>query len=187
MHLVITNPPEAEPLTLEEAKKHLRITHDADDGVINALIKTAREMCESHTRLALVARGCSLYLDRWEKEALEIPAPPLLEVLAIIVHGADGGESEFPETSYTVDTHSRPGRILIEGAPPQPGLPLGGIEIQFTAGFGDGPEDIPNSLREGMLRLIAHLYLNRGDAPETAIRNSGAAHLFQPYRLMRLS
>lgn len=179
MNLVITTPPEAEPLTLAQAKAHLRITHDADDDVINALIRAAREMCESHTRLALVTRGCSLFLDRWEKDVLEIPVPPLQEVEVINVYDAEGNPSEFPATSYTTDTHSRPGRIAIIGAPPLPGLALSGIEIQFTAGFGDAPEDVPNALREGMLRFVAHLYLNRGDAPETAIRNSGASWLCQ--------
>ena len=70
MNLVITTPPAAEPLTLEEAKAHLRITHDADDDAINALISAAREMCESYTGLALITRGYSLYLDLFEKDTL---------------------------------------------------------------------------------------------------------------------
>lgn len=77
MNLIETTPPEAEPLTLEEAKAHLRITHDADDDVINALIRAARGMCENDTGLALITRGYSLYLDVWERGIVTLPNPLL--------------------------------------------------------------------------------------------------------------
>ena len=46
-----------EPLTLDEAKAHLRVDHDADDALIVMLIKVARERAEHLTELVLVARG----------------------------------------------------------------------------------------------------------------------------------
>ncbi len=187
MNLIITTPPEAEPLTLEETKEHLRITHDADDDALNALIRVAREMCEGYTSLALITRGCSLFLDGWHKDVIELPLPPLQTVSGITIYDAAEAGAAFPSASYAVDARGVPARVMLTASPPLPGLPMGGIEIAFTTGFGDAPEDVPSSLREGMKRLVAHLYLNRGDAPETAIRNSGAPHLFQPWRVVRIS
>lgn len=184
---LIEDMPETEPVSLDDAKAHLRITHDADDDAIAALIKTARQICEEYTGLALITRDCRLYLDAWPKHTLSLPKPPLVHVAAVNVYDADGGATEFPAASYTADTLGRPGRIEMTGAPPWPGQPLSGIEIEFSAGFGDSEDDVPSSLREGIKRLVAHLYMNRGDAPETAIRNSGAAPLFAPHRRMRLS
>lgn len=187
MNLIETTPPAAEPLTLEDAKAHLRITHDADDDVINALIRAARAMCESDTGLALITRGYSLYLDAWEHDILSLPRPPLASVFAINVYDAEDNAAVFPATSYTVDTAAKPGRIAMTGAPPMPGRNLSGIEIEFTAGFGSGPEDVPQNLREGMKRLVAYLYMNRGDGEEEAVLHSGAALLFRPFRVMRIS
>lgn len=187
MNLIETAPTAAEPVTLEEAKAHLRITHDADDDVINALIRAAREMCESDTGLALITRGYSLFLDAWDKDTLALPRPPLVAVARINVYDAQGGAAEFPAASYAVDAAARPGRIALAGAPPAPGRALSGIEIEFTAGFGPAPEDVPQGLREGIKRLVAHLYMSRGDEGREAVLHSGAAVLFRPHRVMRVS
>lgn len=184
---LIEDMPETERVSLEDAKAHLRINHDADDEVIAALIKTARQICEEYTGLALITRDCRLYLDQWPKHTLSLPKPPLVNVAAVNVYDADGVPSEFPAAHYAVDTAGRPGRVEMTGTPPWPGQALSGIEIEFSAGFGDSEDDVPSSLREGIKRLVAHLYMNRGDVGETAVRNAGAAPLFAPHRRMRLS
>lgn len=188
MRLEETTPPAEEPLSLSEAKLHLRITHDADDDALAALIKAAREMCESWTGLSLVTRHYAFTADGWDGQPLELPMPPLQSVDEIAVYNAGGEESIFDEDFYYAETAGRPGRVILkEGAtPPQPGLAIGGIELRYTAGFGAAAA-VPASLKQGMLRLVAHLYMNRGDGTDTAVRNSGAAVLFQPYRIMRLA
>lgn len=184
---LIEDMPETEPVTLDDAKAHLRITHDADDEAIAALVRAARQICEEYTGLALITRDCRLYLDQWPKHTLSLPKPPLVNVAAINVYDANGDAVEFSPASYTVDAVGRPGRIGMTGTPPWPEQALNGIEIEFSAGFGDSPDDVPPSLREGIKRLVAHLYMNRGDTGETAIRNSGAAPLFAAHRRLRLS
>lgn len=184
---LIEDMPETEPVTLDDAKAHLRITHDADDEAIAALIKTARQICEEYTGLALITRDCRLYLDQWPKHTLSLPKPPLVHVAAINVYDANGVATVFSAAAYAVDTVGRPGRIEMTGTPPWPGQPLSGIEIEFSAGFGDTPDDVPGDLREGIKRLVAHLYMNRGDAPEAAVRNAGASPLFAAHRRLRLS
>jgi uncharacterized phiE125 gp8 family phage protein len=188
MRLQELEPPTEEPLSLSEAKLHLRITHDADDDALQALIKAAREMCEGWTGLSLVTRTYAFTADGWDGHPLELPMPPLQSVDEIAVYNANGEENIFDEDSYYAETAGRPGRVILKEAatPPQPGLAIGGIEFRYTAGFG-AAATVPSSLKQGMLRLVAHLYMNRGDAIETAVRNSGAAVLFQPYRIMRLS
>lgn len=207
-HLVETLPAGAEPLTLEETRLHLRISHDAEDALIAGLIATARMACEQATGLSLINRGYSLWLDGWPgqesrgwwdgmregvrsvvPQAVLLPRPPLCSVEGIYIYDAAGTPAVFPPAHYYADTLRRPGRVLLQTgiAAPQPARIANGIEIRYTAGFGTAPQAVPAMLRQGMKQLVAYLYENRGDAPERALELSGAGILFRPFRMMRLA
>jgi hypothetical protein len=53
--------------------------------------------------------------------------------------------------------------------------------VNFTAGFGDASA-VPPSIRQGMLRLMSHLYEHREDEEIP----SGVEKLWQPYRERQL-
>jgi hypothetical protein len=55
--------PAEEPITLAEAKLHVRQDGTADDDLITALIVAARRSCETRLRQALVTQTWDLYLD----------------------------------------------------------------------------------------------------------------------------
>ncbi len=186
--LVETTPPAAEPLSCAEMKVFLRVDHDNDDALIEDLIAAARQLCESATGRSLITRSYSLYLDAWPEAAtLTLPHPPLAVVDAIQVYAADNSAAEFSADNYVVDAAGLPGRIALTSAPPLPGRVANGIEIQFTAGYGAAAADVPVLLRQGMKQAVAHMYENRGDTPASALNASGAAAIFQPYRLAGLS
>jgi hypothetical protein len=74
--------PAVEPLTLEEAKNHLRVDADIDedDALINNLIAAARQDCEKFQNRAYITQTWELWLDAWpEKDYIELPLPPLQE------------------------------------------------------------------------------------------------------------
>lgn len=207
-HLVETVPAGAEPLTLEETRLHLRVSHDAEDALIAGLIATARMACEQMTGLALINRGYSLWLDCWPgsenggwwdgvrdgvrssvPKAIMLPRPPLCAVEGIYIYSAANTSALFDPTHYYADTLRRPGRILLQNgaAAPAPERAANGIEIRYTAGFGMTPQAVPAMLRQGMKQMVAYMYENRGDAPERALELSGAGILFRPFRMMRLA
>lgn len=53
MTIAELSPPGAEPITLAEARAHLRLDDGAEDGLLEALIRTARGHLEQVTGLAL--------------------------------------------------------------------------------------------------------------------------------------
>lgn len=160
----ITTEPAAEPVTLAEAKTHLRLDHDADDSQITSYIVAARIHCEDVSRRAFVTRTLTAELDCWPSDSvLKLPYPPLIAVSSIKYTDIDGVEATFASSNYWVDTHREPGRIALRRNASWPGVELreiAGIEIVWTAGYGDA-EDVPETYKAAIKLVLADLYENR--------------------------
>jgi uncharacterized phiE125 gp8 family phage protein len=178
----------AEPVTLDEAKAHLRVTDDAEDAYIAGLIKTAREAVESFTGRTLIAQSWVLQIDAWPRDAcwpwIDLPRPPLIAVTGVTVYDAAGAPTLWDPADYGVDKNAAPARLYrAPGAAwPEPGRPVAGIEIAFTAGYGDSGAAVPAALRQGLLLQLAHLFENR----EPAAFSGAALAMLTPYRIFRL-
>lgn len=150
------------------------------DGLVLGMIKTAREACERVTGKSLITRSYSLFLDAFPSAFLELPKPPLVSVTQILMYDSAGISTVYPATNYFVDTISQPGRIYIlsGSALPSPGRDNNGIEIQYKAGFGPAPDDIPALFQHGIKTMVAHLYTHRSDTIDEALMGSGAFNVF---------
>lgn len=82
MRLKLITTPAAEPITLDEAKNHLKVDSADDNALISTLIKTARQLTERETKRALITQTWKLYLDESPAE-IYIPKPPLQSVESI--------------------------------------------------------------------------------------------------------
>ena len=191
MALVMTSAPAAEPISLAEAKAHLRVDGDEEDALISSLILTSRLHIEAALGIALVTQSWRLVLDRWPKSAsVPVPVHPLQAVAEVRVFAADGTPDVVAAQSYIVDVASTPGRIIRAGASwPPPGRAAGGIEIDFTAGYGADATSVPQPIRQALLLLVAHWYEHRDPieigAAETAIPQA-VSRLLAPFRSRRL-
>lgn len=151
-----------EPVSLVEAKNHMRVAHDSEDELISALIRAARREVEQATSTALIVQSWRLALDDWPKsEMVLLQRTPVREILSITIFDADGAGSVLPPEHYQLDSFSRPARLFLRRKP-VPGLELNGIEIDFLAGFGEAGTDVPDLLKRAILMLVAHWYEFRG-------------------------
>lgn len=190
MTLVYRSGPAEEPITLAEAKSHLRLETAADDPLVTSLMITARLHIEAALGLALTSQQWTLVLDAWPaKSIVEMPMRPVSAVTAVRVRAADGGQTVVPSASYVIDGAGVPPRLVpANGAWPAPGRTVGGIEIDFTAGFGPAAA-VPEPIRHALRLLVAHWYEHRdpieiGD-PATAVPNA-VSELLKPYSVPRL-
>ncbi|MBL9088438.1 MAG: phage head-tail connector protein [Planctomycetia bacterium] len=166
--------PAQEPLTLEEAKRFLRITSDAEDDVVLALVAAARKRIERGTELALITQTVEVKLDGfWGSCAIELPMPPLQEVVSIQYLDAAGALQTLPADTYKVSTHRRPGRVWLASGKSWPTTKdeREAVTVTFNAGFGDDPTDVPPNLIHAMRMLCAHYDRHReavmaGEAPQ---------------------
>lgn len=189
MTLFRTVEPAAEPVTVADAKAHLRLSHAGEDELIAGLIRAAREEVERGTGMALIEQGWRLTLDRWpDGDHVALLRHPVREILAVTVFGSEGEGSVIDPGTYAADLVSRPARLHFRDRP-RPERAMNGIEIDFTAGFGEAGTDVPDLLKRAMLTLVAHWYEFRaayGAADQPVSWPDGYERMIAGYRLMRL-
>lgn len=165
MILTRTSDPAVEPVTLTEAKSHLRVDIDDDDTLITSLITTAREYVELAARRALITQTWRYSLDEWpDSHQIEIPRPPLQSVSSIVYIESDGTSNTWTTDEYDVDTDREPGRVVLaygESWPSETLRPMSPIQITFVAGYGSSASDVPEIYRQAVLLLVGHWYENR--------------------------
>lgn len=182
-------PPSAEPLSLVELKAHLRIDGGTEDTLVQSLIRVAREHLERTAGLALISQGWRFYLDRWpESGVIAITRGPVLSVDVVRAYDELGEESEIALTGHVLDGICRPARLWLRTRP-DTRQAINGIEVDFTAGFGEAGEDVPDMLKRAMLIHAAHMYEFRGAIPvemQPAGVPDGYDRLIAPFLMRRL-
>lgn len=103
--------PAAEPVSLAEAKLHLRVDHAADDDLIEALIVSAREDAEHRIGRALVMQTLEQVLDAFP-DAIYLDMPPIQSVTSVKYLDTAGAEQTLNPSAYTADLDSAPGSII---------------------------------------------------------------------------
>jgi len=192
MALVMTAAPAAEPISLAEAKAHLRIDADDEDQLLTSLIVAARSLVERALALALVTESWSLYLDSWPRSgAIALPIAPVQAVAAVRIYDPDDTPTDVSSGTYAVDVLSDPARLVLSSGAAQlmPARRLNGFEVAFTAGYGDEAGDVPEPIRQALKLLVAHWFEHRepvvlGQLAQEVPATVGG--LLLPYRRVRL-
>lgn len=189
MTYALVTPPAAEPVSLAELKAHLRIDGSAEDALLGSLIATARHHLEDSTGLALISQGWRLYLDDWpDAGVVEIARGPVAAIDAVRAFDELGEESEIPLAGHVLDGVRRPARLSLRTRP-EARQAINGVEIDFTAGFGDAGTDVPDTLRRAMLIHAAQMYEFRGAVPvemQPAGVPEGYDRLVAPFAMRRV-
>lgn len=168
--LKLVTPPATEPLTLLEAKNHLRVDIPDDDSFITTIITVARQRAEDITRTAFITQTWELSIDSTD-DVIYLPRPPTQAISSITLDGVTVDPSQ-----YQMDGS----RIFF--LTPTTATTLGGIKITFTAGYGNTANDVPTPIKQAILQITGHLYENREsqDMPPLAM------DLLQPYKVYLL-
>ena len=210
MGTILITPPALEPLTLAEAKAHLRLDTGDEDALVASLIVAARQLVEAHTGRALIAQAWRLVLDDWptrntfaltpgpfvplgstpNPNTLTLPLGPLISLDAIRVYDAFNVATPLAASTWYVDAQPGGARLQFTTAPREPGRAIAGIEIDVTVGYGPAASDVPEALRLAMRMLVARWFEARGDAATDSGQAQIPTHiaaLLQPFRAMRLA
>lgn len=185
MPMQLITPAAAEPVSLAEAKHHLRVDFDEDDALIQALISAARQAAEMLTQRQLVTARWRMVLDSFPGcglmgvpagqaftlpgHAILIPKSPLQSVVEIRYLDMVGVSQVMPAAHYTVDKACEPARITpVFGQIWPVALPqIGAVSVVFDVGYG-GPSDVPEGIKSWIKLRLGSLYAHREEVASMA-------------------
>lgn len=189
MILTINTPPAKEPVSLDEAKDHLRVSHSDDDSRIGGYVTAARNWAEAYLGRALITQTWDMwcYSFPYGDGEIEFPKAPLQSVSAVTYTDTDGATQTWASSNYTVDANSHVGRLYLGYGKTWPGTrsERKAVKLTFIAGYGDDADDIPRPIIEGMLLHMQILYEQPINFERDAIESARDA-LLSPYRVWTL-
>jgi uncharacterized phiE125 gp8 family phage protein len=179
--------PAIEPVSIAEAKAWLKIDGSDEDDLIRALIVAARLMVEAEIGQVLIAQNWRLVGDHWP-QARDIPVSVgrLIAITGGRVFSAEGVATQIPLASMMAVKTSLPNAVAVEPRP-VPGRMRAGIEIDLRLGIGEAAEDVPETIRLAIKRLVALWFEDRGDGATVEPGLPPAIRaLLRPFRMVRL-
>ena len=161
--------PAVEPLTVAEAKLHLRVDISDDDAYIGTLITAAREWVENYLDRTLITTQLILRAAEFPTEELELARPPMVAsgtatAVVITYTLADTTTATLSTALYRVDRTSTPGNVapIINGTWPSDVIEdANAVAVTYWAGYGPTSASVPATIRHAMLMLIGHWYDRR--------------------------
>lgn len=164
----VITPSSVSPVDIDYVKKHLKSIGSADDVLIASWILASAAYFEEQTGRQLMTTVREYWLDEFPStnQKIEIPRPPLRSVQSVEYVDANGDVLSFtdggsPEgLAYDVKApagpYARPGWVVPKygGVWPVARFEPGTVRIQFTAGYGDSADDLPDLVKAALLLLV---------------------------------
>ncbi len=162
--------PAVEPLSLTEAKDHLRVSFSKEDGLINRLICGSRQAIQRETRLQLLTGSWKQFFDafpQFDHERIRLGKAPLLSVTVVNYDDTSGVSQTWSAAEYNVEAFSGPDaeRGVVFPKPdisyPQTRRIANAVIVDFNAGYGATADDVPCEIKQALLGWIGHHYDHR--------------------------
>jgi uncharacterized phiE125 gp8 family phage protein len=186
---VITGPSIEEPVTLAEAKLHLRVDTTDEDSLITGLIVAARMAAEHETGRALINQTLRLTLDAFPADgAIELLRPPVASITQVQYVDTAGATQTLSSTLYSLDSASAFAThyLLPSYGSTWPATrdQANSVWVDYVAGYGAAATAVPQPIKQWILLAIGDLYANRErSAEKPAVPHGFVAGLLDPYRV----
>lgn len=180
------------PVSLDEAKAHLRVDTTDEDALISRLIGAATSYLDGYTGIlgrALITqtwRADFGYFDDWR-----IPVGDVIALSSVTHYDAVNVQQTLATSVY---------QLLRDGLGPYLALKVSqswpsyysrddAVSVTWTAGYGPAASNVPEAIRHGILMMVADFYRNRESAVIGTINSElsfAARHLIEPFRIRSL-
>ena len=153
----------AEPISVTEAKLHLRVDLSTDDTLITALIVAAREFVEKYTGRILMSSTYYGYADKADSGGWELTACPVSALSSIKYYDASHTLQTWSASNYLLNETRTPTRVTLTTAGSLPTTYNEGGQdwvFEFVCGYANAAA-VPAPIKAALLLMVGHLYEHR--------------------------
>lgn len=164
------------PVTLEEAKAHLRVTHSSEDDLIETYIFAAARIIEESNQIALLPATVTQQFDRIPENGSYVDLSyPAIELTTISYNTIEAPASYASMSGAVIDIGFNRPRIYAPDGWPSGWM----LKVVYECGYAT-PEAIPKPLKIAVLLTLSDLYENRTDSVKAM--PTAAELITRPYR-----
>lgn len=188
MRVRVLTPPAAEPVSITEAKLHLRVDGTDEDALITALIVAARAAAEHETGRSLVTQTLRLTLDAFPADGgIELLRGPVQSITQVQYVDAAGSTQTLSGSLYALDNASEYSSHYLLPAYgstwPATREQANAVWVDYVAGYGNAAA-VPQAIKQWILLAVGDMYANRErSAEKPAVPHGFVAGLLDRYRL----
>lgn len=157
----VTTQPTHEPVTLEEVKTFLRVSHGGDDALLTTTIKAARLWLEDYQGRAFITQTRTVTADGWPlncRGEIDLFRAPVASITSITYRDTGDTSTVWSSSYYQVDAYGLPPRVLPKVNQTYPALydRYDAVVIVYVAG--QVTDDVPRSIKEALKRVVRAMY-----------------------------
>ena len=173
MTSVLVTAPAVEPISLSEAKEHLRVDGSDEDTLISGLISAAVSHVDADGVLgrAMISQTWA-YWTRSSPGVVTLPMSPFQSLTSVEYYDADNALQSATASDF--ETRLAGDRVTLRPKSGKVWPPAytreDAIKITYVAGFGAAATDVPQSIRQALLLLIGHWYESRTAVSEISMK-----------------
>jgi uncharacterized phiE125 gp8 family phage protein len=188
MTLKLKTAPSTTPITLAEAKAHLRVDHTDEDALIQTLLDAAVSHFDGYTGIlgrCMISQVWELYYDAFPSGDMQVPLGNIISIDTVeYVDPTTEIYTTWADTNYEVDEKSVEGWIVPIDSWPTAMETTNAVRVTFTAGFGASAASVPAAIRAALLLMVGHFYKNREATTDAAMAElpMGVRALIDPFR-----
>ena len=157
----VVTPASTYPVSLTEAKLHLKVDITTDDALITNLIVAATQVSEEYTNRffinTVINQTCTTFLD-----LKQLYKSKVVSVTHVKYYDSDNTLQTLASSNYVVNNQFEPAQInlVVDGSFPDIADRIDAVECKYTVGYG-AASDVPNAIKQAILLTIGNWYANR--------------------------
>ena len=150
------------PVSLTEAKSHLKVDTSADDTYITSIIKAATQLSEEYTNRffinTVIDQTCSSFA-----ELQTLFKSKVNDVQYVKYYDSDETLQTLADTEYDKMLSYEPSQIQLADGKSFPSITKrnDAVICRYTVGYGSSASDVPEIIKQAILLTIGNFYQNR--------------------------
>ena len=150
------------PVTLTEAKSHLKVDTSADDTYIESIIKAATQLSEEYTNRffinTVIDQTCSSFA-----ELQTLFKSKDNDVQYVKYYDSNESLQTLADTEYDKMLSYEPAQIQLADGKSFPDITKrnDAVICRYTVGYGSAASDVPEIIKQAILLTIGNFYQNR--------------------------